>query len=85
MSRRSRVHIIATTGFYAEGMGIGFYWRRKPMDYIAETIVRDLTEGMVYDNRLTPHRAGVIKVASGAMAETAPGPNGCASARTRSG
>jgi phosphotriesterase-related protein len=76
VGRRSGAHIIATTGFYAEGMGIGFYWRRKSVDYIAETIVRDLTEGMVYDNRLTPYRAGVIKVASGAMAETPPGPNG---------
>jgi phosphotriesterase-related protein len=76
VSRRSRVHIVATTGFYAEGMGIGFYWRRKSVDYIAEAIVRDLTEGMVYDNRLTPHRAGIIKVATGGMSETPPAPNG---------
>ena len=76
VSRRGRVNIVATTGFYAEGMGIGFYWRRKSVDYIAEVMVRDLTEGMVYDNRLTPHRAGVIKVATGAMAETRPSANG---------
>ena len=76
VSRRSGAHIIATTGFYAEGMGIGFYWRRKDIDYIAEVLVRDLTEGMVYDNRLTPYKAGIIKVASGGMAETPPGPNG---------
>src|SRR5258708_5677468 len=67
VSRRSGAHIVATTGFYAERMGIGFYWRRKSVDYIAETIVRDLTEGMVYDNKLTPYRAGVIKVATGGM------------------
>jgi phosphotriesterase-related protein len=76
VSRRSGMHIIATTGFYAEGMGIGFYWRRKPVEYIAEVLVRDLTEGMVYDNQLTPYKAGIIKVASGGMAETPPGPNG---------
>ena len=66
-SRRSGVHVVAATGFYAEGMGIGFYWRRKSVDYIAETLVRDLTEGMVYDNRLTPYRAGIIKTATGGM------------------
>ena len=70
VSRRSGAHIVATTEFYAEGMGIGFYWRRKSIDYIAETIVRDITEGMVYDNKITPYRAGVIKVATGAMGET---------------
>ena len=76
VSRRSGMHIIATTGFYAEGMGIGFYWRRKDIDYIADVLVRDLTEGMVYDNKITPYKAGIIKVASGGMAETPPGPNG---------
>jgi phosphotriesterase-related protein len=76
VSRRSGAHIVATAGFYAEGMGIGFYWRRKSVDYIAEVIVRDITEGMVYDNKLTPYRAGVIKVASGGMGETPVGANG---------
>lgn len=78
VSRRSGGHIIAATGFYAQGMGIGFYWRRKSVDYIAETIVRDITEGMVYDNKLTPYRAGVIKVATGGMGPgpTPVGPNG---------
>jgi phosphotriesterase-related protein len=78
VSRRAGAHIVAATGFYAEGMGIGFYWRRKSVDYIAEMIVRDLTEGMAYDNRLTPYRAGVIKVATGGMGPqpTPLGPNG---------
>jgi phosphotriesterase-related protein len=76
VSRRSGANIIATTGFYAERMGIGFYWRRKSIDYIAEAIVRDLTKGMVYDNKLTPYRAGVIKVASGGMGETPVEANG---------
>jgi phosphotriesterase-related protein len=76
VSRRSGANIIATTGFYAERMGIGFYWQRKSVDYIADMMVRDINEGMVHDNRLTPYRAGVIKVASGGMAQTPAEPNG---------
>jgi phosphotriesterase-related protein len=76
ISRRSGANIIATTGFYAERMGIGFYWRRKSLEYLAEMMVRDINEGMVHDNRLTPHRAGVIKVAAGGMAQTPVEPNG---------
>src|SRR6202162_3304910 len=78
VSRRSGAHVIAATGFYAEGMGIGFYWRRKSLEYVAEMMVRDLTEGMVYDNRLTPYRAGIIKIATGGMGPqpTPLGPNG---------
>jgi phosphotriesterase-related protein len=78
VARRSDMQIVATTGFYAERMGIPFYWRRKSIDYIAEMMVRDLTEGMVYDNRLTPYRAGTIKVATGGMGPepTPVGPNG---------
>jgi phosphotriesterase-related protein len=67
VGRRSGAHIIAATGFYAEGMGIGFYWRRKSIEYLAEMMVRDLTEAMVYDNKLTPYRAGIIKTATGGM------------------
>jgi phosphotriesterase-related protein len=78
VSRRSGAQVIAATGFYAEGMGIGFYWRRKSVEYIAELMIRDLTEGMVYDNRLTPYRAGIIKVATGGMGPepTSLGPKG---------
>jgi phosphotriesterase-related protein len=76
VSRRSGANIIATTGFYADRMGIGFYWRRKSIDYIADMMVRDITEGMVHDNKLTPYRAGVIKVASGGMGQTPVEPNG---------
>src|SRR5437016_1698983 len=76
VSRRSGVGIVACTGFYAERMGIGFYWRRKSVDYLAEMMVRDITEGMVYNNSLTKYRAGVIKVATGGMAETPQEPNG---------
>ncbi len=67
VQRRSGMQIVAATGFYAERMGIPFYWRRKSVDYIADMMVRDLTEGMVYDNRFTPYRAGTIKIATGGM------------------
>lgn len=76
VSRESGTNVVAATGFYAERMGIGFYWRRKSVDYIAEMMVRDINEGMVYDNRLTPYKAGIIKVATGGMAETPVEPNG---------
>jgi phosphotriesterase-related protein len=76
VSRRSGVNIVACTGFYAERMGIGFYWRRKSVDYVADMIVRDITEGMVYNNAITKYKAGVIKVATGGMKETPQEPNG---------
>jgi len=76
VSRKSGAHIIATTGFYAERMGIGFYWRRKSVEYIADMLVRDLTQGMAHDNKLTPYKAGVIKVATGGMGETPAEANG---------
>ncbi len=67
--RRSGVHIVATTGFYGEhnAIGIPFYWRRKPLDYLKEMMIRDITEGMVYDGVLTPWKAGNIKVSTGAL------------------
>src|SRR5258708_39107643 len=54
VSRRSGAHIIATTGFYAERMGIGFHWRRKSSRYTPDLHVRHLTEGMVHAHPLTP-------------------------------
>jgi phosphotriesterase-related protein len=43
-----------------------------------DLIARDITEGMVYDGALTPYRAGVIKVSTGALTNTPTpiGPNG---------
>src|SRR5258708_32810807 len=76
VSRRSGAHIIATTGFYAERMGIGFYWRRKSVEYIADMLCRALTQGMVHDNRLTPAKAGALKVTTGGMGETPAQANG---------
>ena len=79
-AQRSGVNIIATTGFYGEhnAIGIPFYWRRKSIEYLEELMVRDITEGMVYDYKQTPYKAGVIKVSTGALtSEPSPiGPNG---------
>ncbi|MBX3455504.1 hypothetical protein [Ferrovibrio sp.] len=69
VSRRSNTHIIATAGFFpqVDGMGIPYHWRRMPIDYIAEELARDITEGMVYDGKLTPYKVGMLKAASGGL------------------
>ncbi|WP_198382449.1 phosphotriesterase [Roseomonas sp. KE2513] len=72
VSRRSGVNIVAMTGFFPEehAIGIPFHWRRKSPDYIADMLVRDITEGMVYDNQLTPYKAGILKAATGGTTST---------------
>ncbi|MBP2296790.1 hypothetical protein [Azospirillum rugosum] len=67
VSRQSGAHIIAIAGFFpeVEGMGIPYHWRRQSVEYIADAMVRDLTEGMVYEGRLTPYKAGMLKAATG--------------------
>lgn len=79
-ARRSGMNIIATTGFYGEhnAIGIPYYWRRKSIEYLQELLLRDVTEGMVYDYKQTPYKAGILKVSTGALtAEPSPvGPNG---------
>ncbi len=69
VSRRSNTHIVATAGFFpqVEGMGIPYHWRRMPIDYIAEELARDITEGMVYDGKLTPYKVGMLKAATGGL------------------
>jgi phosphotriesterase-related protein len=69
VSRRSSTHIVAIAGFFpqVDGMGIPYHWRRMPIDYIAEELARDITEGMVYDGRLTPYKAGMLKAATGGL------------------
>jgi phosphotriesterase-related protein len=78
VSRRSGTHIVATTGFFPEstGMGILFHWRRQSVEYIEEMLLRDLTEGMVYDGRLTPYKAGILKVSTGGLGKDQPTPIG---------
>jgi phosphotriesterase-related protein len=77
-SRRSGAHLIATTGFFPESsaMGIPFHWRRQSTEYVEEMLVRDLTEGMVYDSRLTPYKAGILKVSTGGLGKLQPTPVG---------
>jgi phosphotriesterase-related protein len=78
VSRRSGVHVVATTGFFPEsaGMGIPFHWRRQKVGYIEEMLVRDITEGMVYDGKLTPYKAGILKVSTGGLGPMQPTPIG---------
>lgn len=78
VARRTGVHIIATTGFFPEstGMGIPFHWRRQSVEYIADMLYRDLTEGMVYDGRLTPYKAGILKISTGGLGPQQPTPVG---------
>jgi phosphotriesterase-related protein len=78
VSRRSGTHVVATTGFFPEstGMGILFHWRRQSVEYIEEMLVRDVTEGMVYDGRLTPYKAGILKVGTGGLGKDQPTPIG---------
>jgi phosphotriesterase-related protein len=77
-SRRSGVHVVAITGFFPEsaGMGIPFHWRRTSLEYTTDMLVRDLTEGMMYDGYLTPYKAGMIKCSTGGLNANEPTPMG---------
>lgn len=78
VSRRTRVNVVATTGFFPEsaGMGIPFHWRRQSVECVTEMLVRDLTEGMVYDGKLTPYKAGILKASTGGLGPAQPTPIG---------
>jgi phosphotriesterase-related protein len=56
------VHIVCTTGFYFEQMGLPSYWRARSADEIAALYVREITQG-IGDTGI---KAGAIKVATGA-------------------
>ena len=60
-SRRSGVHIVSSTGFYTESMGIPYYWHARPLDAIEDFFTREITEG-VQD---TDFKCGIIKLATG--------------------
>jgi len=62
ISEKSEMHIICTTGFYFEAMGLPVYWRARTTEEIAELYSRELTQGIGN----TGIRAGAIKVATGA-------------------
>jgi len=66
ISEKSEMHIICTTGFYFEEMGLPVYWRARTVDEIAELYIREITHG-IGD---TGVKAGAIKVATGAPAVT---------------
>jgi len=66
ISEKSEMHIICTTGFYFEAMGLPIYWRARTEEEIAELYIRELTQGI----GSTGIRAGAIKVATGAPSIT---------------
>jgi phosphotriesterase-related protein len=65
VSRRSGVNLVAVTGFFCQSMGVPYHWRRQSIDELADFYVRDITQGMVFNNQVTPIRAGIIKIATG--------------------
>ena len=66
ISEKSGMHIICTTGFYFEEMGLPPYWRARSEEEIAALYIREITHG-IGDTGI---KAGAIKVATGAPAIT---------------
>ena len=62
IAEKSGMHIICTTGFYFEAMGLPIYWRARTAEEIAELYIREITVGIGNSGV----RAGAIKVATGA-------------------
>ena len=62
IAEKSEMHIVCTTGFYFEQMGLPIYWRARTVEEIAALYIREITHG-VGDTGI---RAGAIKVATGA-------------------
>lgn len=62
VSERSGMHIVCSTGFYYEGMGIPGYWRQASVEEIADLYVREIEQGI--DG--TGIRAGIIKCSTSA-------------------
>ncbi len=62
ISEQSGVHIICTTGFYFEELGLPPYWRARTTEEIADLYIREITHGI----GTTGIKAGAIKVATGA-------------------
>ena len=62
ISEKSGVHVVCTTGFYFEELGLPFYWRARTAEEIAELYIREITHGIA----ATGIKAGAIKVATGA-------------------
>lgn len=62
ISERSGMHIVCSTGFYYEGMGIPAYWRHASLEEISDLYVREIEQGI--DG--THIRAGILKCATSA-------------------
>lgn len=64
LSRSTGVHIVCSTGYWAE-RGIHPYFARRDIDFQEELFVRELTEGMLdRDVDATSSKAGIIKLAN---------------------
>jgi phosphotriesterase-related protein len=61
ISERSEMHVVCTTGFYFEEMGLPIYWRARTEQEIADLYISEITSGI----GKTGVRAGAIKVATG--------------------
>ena len=66
IAEKSEMHVVCTTGFYFEEMGLPIYWRARSVEEIAGLYIREITYGIGN----TGIRAGAIKVATGAPAIT---------------
>ena len=62
ISEKSGMHIVCTTGFYYEDLGLPPYWRARTAEEIADLYIREITHGI----GTTGIKAGAIKVATGA-------------------
>ncbi len=62
VSQRSGVHVVGTTGFYHEPVGLPSYWRDLSAEKIAEFYILELQRGV----QQTGIRAGALKCATGA-------------------
>lgn len=61
VSQRAGMHVICTTGFYFEHLGLPVYWRHRSAEEIAEFYIREIEFG-IGDTGIKP---GAIKAASG--------------------
>ena len=66
IAEKSEMHVVCTTGFYFEEMGLPIYWRARSVEEIAGLYIREITYGI----GKTGIKAGAIKVATGAPAIT---------------
>jgi phosphotriesterase-related protein len=67
IAEKSEMHVVCTTGFYFEAMGLPIYWRARTTEEIAELYIREIEKGI----GATGVRAGAIKVATGEPGITA--------------